>query len=292
MKNRWLVPLVLAFGVLAQGAMAQRNQVFPRDIHGLWWQPTDPGWATVLFDQDTKMSKALLLYDRDGVPIWFFTRKLDCSTNHSAYLQIDCSGTMELIAGPWFGEPTFRLDRVAFNPIGDWNGTFQTPLFGGNGPDVRRTLYASYTIEGTTFLQAGDMPLVAEVVDPEDRFLYLNTSQSGLWGNPNELGWYIGFAQQGTRLVATLLVHDRDGRPRWYVMYAKGPAYGGNPESLFEGGVFETRGHPYFSRSADRFQVRRVGDVRVKFGATSADGASLYYSIDGVEVSKNIIRLP
>jgi len=292
MKNRWYVPLVLALGVLSQGALAERNQVFPRDIHGLWWQPTDPGWATVLFDQETTMSQALLLYDRDGIPTWFFTRKLDCYTDTSAFVQIDCTGAMYHVTGPWFGEATFRPDRVRFNPVGEWAGTFQTPLFGGNGPDARRRLYAAYTIEGTTFLQAGDMPLVAEVVDPESSLLYLNTSQSGLWGTPGELGWYIGLAQQGNRLVATLLVHDRDGRPRWYVMYAKGPEFGGNPDRLFEGGVFETRGHPFGSRSAERFQVRRVGNVTVSFGATTADGGSLRYSVDGVEVSKSIVRLP
>jgi hypothetical protein len=292
MKNRWIIALALSLGVLAQGASAQSNQLFPRDIHGLWWQPTDPGWATVVFDQDTRMSKALLLYDRDGIPTWFFTRQLDCHTTTSAFVQVDCNGAMYHVMGPWFGEATFRPERVRFNEVGEWAGTFQTPLFGGNGPDARRRLYASYTIEGTTHFQPGDMPLVAEVVDPEARFLYLNTSQSGLWGNPGELGWYVGLAQQGNRLVATLLIHDRDGVPRWYVVYAQGPDFGGNPDRRFDGGVFETRGHPFGSRSSERFQVRRVGDATVRFGATVEEGASLRYSIDGVQVSKHINRLP
>ena len=44
MKKCWLVTFVVAFGCFAQGALAQeRNQEFPRDIHGLYWQPADPG---------------------------------------------------------------------------------------------------------------------------------------------------------------------------------------------------------------------------------------------------------
>jgi hypothetical protein len=43
MKNRWLVTFAVALGVFAQDALAQRNPVFPRDLHGLWWPPGDPG---------------------------------------------------------------------------------------------------------------------------------------------------------------------------------------------------------------------------------------------------------
>lgn len=292
MKKRWLVAMTVALGIVAQGAMAQRNEEFPRDIHGLWWQPTDPGWATAVFDQQAAMSSALLVYDQNGKPTWFLARRLDCSNSVSAYLQVDCSGALFRVIAPWFGDSTFQPELARFEPVGEWSGTFLSPLFGGTGPDVRRILFASYMIEGRTVIQAGDMPLVVQIIDPDANFLYLDTAQSGLWGTPGETGWYVGLFQQGNRLVATLLVHGRDRRPHWFVVNARGPEFGGNPERVYVGEVFETRGHPFGARDALGYQARLVGHATVKFGATAAEGATLRYSVDGVEVSKNIIRLP
>ena len=303
LKNRWLVAFAVALGVSAQGAFAQedetprRNPVFPRDVHGLWWQPGDPGWATTVFDHQTAMSSALLVYDRDGSPTWFFAPRLDCYRNSPPWIEADCTGPMYRVTGPWFGEQTFRPEQVRAFVVGEWTGSFSTPLFGGVGPDTRRTLHVLYSINSATVIPAGDWPMEVQTIDDEAPRLSLDTSHSGLWGNPDESGWGVGLFQQGNKLVATLFVHGPDGQPRWYVMHAKatalGSAYDITYERLFEGDVFETRGgHTWGLITTERVSVRRVGSASLRYGATQGDGAALRYSIDGVEVSKTIYRLP
>jgi len=297
MKKCWLVTFVVAFGFFAQGALAQeRNQEFPRDVHGLWWQPADPGWATTVFDHETAMSSALLLYDHEGRPIWFFSPRLDCARETPRDILVGCFGAMYRVTGPWFGEPTFRPDLVRAEAVGEWSGGWAAPLFGGVGPDSRRTLYILYTINGTTIRMGGGTPMLVQVIDRDAPLLYLDTSHSGLWGNPNERGWGVGLFQQGNKLTATLFIHGRDGQPRWYVVNATAPEFfdvtvGPPFNRLFEGEVFETRGHPWGVVTTEQYSARRVGSASLRYGATAADGASLRYSIDGVEVSKTIFRL-
>jgi hypothetical protein len=293
-KKCWVAAFAVALGMLAQGAAAQvRNQEFPRDVHGLWWQPSDPGWGVTMFDHEAAMSSALLVYDYEGKPTWFFTPRLGCYRETSRDILVGCSGAMYRVTGPWFGESTFRPDQVRAEVAGEWSGTFATPLFAGVGPNPHRTLFILYSIDGRTFLPAGDMPMFVQTIDPEAPWFYLNTPQSGLWGVPAESGWGIGLFQQGKRLVATLFVHDRDGEPRWYVVNARVPDSDFSAAPLFfEGEVYETRGHYWAFRTVEQYQARQVGRASVRFGAAVADGAQLRYSIDGVEVSKTIYRMP
>ena len=300
LKNRWLVGLAFALGMFAQDALAQeddiprRNPAFPRDVHGLWWQPGDPGWATALFDHQTAMSSALLVYDRDGSPIWFFAPRLDCYRDSPPWIDVDCAGPMYSVRGSWFGEP-FRSDQVRADVVGEWSGKFSVPLFGGVGPDERRTLHILYSINGATVLGAGDWPMEVQTIDEQAPRLYLDISHSGLWGRPDENGWGVGLFQQGNKLVATLFVHGRDGRPRWYVVHAEAsePAlFDTSYGRFFQGDVYETRGHPYGMVTTELVSARRVGSASLRYGATQEEGAQLSYSIDGVQVSKTIYRLP
>lgn len=291
MKMRWLVTFVLAFGAFAQGALAQRNQEFPRDFHGLWWQPTDPGWATAVFDHQVAMSSALMVYDHDGSPTWFFAPRLDCYRDSPPWITYGCNGAMYRVTGPWFGAPSFRPELVRAEVVGEWSGVFATPLVGGVGPDSRRTLEILYSINGTTIVPAGNQPMVVQTVDNAALDLYLYTSRSGMWSNPAESGWGIGLFQQGNKLFATLFIHGQDGQPRWYVVNAKAPDFELTPDRFFEGEVYETRGHPWGRVSTVGFQARQVGRASVRFGDTVQDAALLRYSIDGAEVAKTIFRL-
>jgi hypothetical protein len=292
MKKHWLVGFMLACGAFAQDALAQREPQFPRDVHGLWWQPIDPGWATSVFNHELAMSSALLVYDYDGSPTWFFAPRLDCYREGTPQVNANCLGPMYRVTGPWFGESSFRSDLVRAEVVGEWEGWWGTPLFAGVGPNVRRVLYVTYSILGARVLPVGDAPMTAQTIDPAEPFLYFNTAQSGLWGNPDESGWGVGLFQQGNRLSATLFVHGRDRQPRWYVALMKAPDFVFDADRLYEGEVYETRGHPYVEVTKGSTQVRQVGRASVRFGTTADSAASLRYSIDGVEVSKTISRVP
>jgi hypothetical protein len=295
MKKHWLAALVLASGVFARDALAieePREPQFPRDLHGLWWQPVDPGWATTVFDHYSAMSSALLVYDFDGRPTWFFASRLECVREGASGLNANCIGPLHRVTGPWFGEATYRSDLVRAEVVGQWEGWWGTPLFASVGPNLGRPLFQTYTIGNTIVRPEADQPQRVITIDPDFPWLYYNTAQSGLWANPDENGWGVGLFQQGQRLTATLMVHDRDRQPRWYVAHMKAPDLIFDAERPYEGEVYETRGHYYGFRSYEPYQSRLVGHITVQFGTSAFGPASLRYSIDGVQVSKTIYRVP
>jgi hypothetical protein len=297
MKRNWIVSLGIALGVLAQDAFAQepRFPQFPRDVHGLWWQPNDPGWATAVFDHTTAMSAVLMTYDHEGGAIWYYASTLDCYREGSSGLNANCLGPMYKYTGPWFGEATFRPDQVRIENVGWWDGWWGTPLFASVGPHSRRDLFLSNSITNWEVRAVADQPMRIMVIDPSEPLLFYNTAQSGLWVNPNESGWGVGLFQQGLRLTATLFVHGRDRQPRWYVAHLATSQYilphEQDPGRLFEGDVYETRGRPYGQATLEDYRARRVGSASVKFGTAAEGPATLEYTIDGVRVSKTIMRI-
>src|SRR5688500_1677883 len=151
MKRKLFFVLIVALGVSAPGVWAQdkeENPEFPRDLHGLWWQPGDPGWATAVFHHTDAMSSALLLYDGEGKPTWVVAPRLDCSRDMTPWVNVRCNGPTYRVSGTWFGAPSFRQSDVTIREVGDWRGHFLYPLFGGTGPDPRRVLFLGYTFDG------------------------------------------------------------------------------------------------------------------------------------------------
>jgi hypothetical protein len=298
MKRNWIFALGITLAALAQGASAQtepRFPQFPRDVHGLWYQPNDPGWAVTVFDHSTAMSAALLTYDFEGNPTWFYASTLECFREGFSGLNANCLGPMYRVTGPWFGESTFRNDQVRYEVVGDWEGWWSVPLFASVGPTLRRDFFLTYSIGNALIRPFADQPMKILPIDPDEPLVYYNTSQSGLWVTPTESGWGVGLFQQGMRLTATIMVHDRNRQPRWYVAHMKTTTfllpYEADPGRLFEGEVYETRGHFYGRVSVEPHQMRRVGNASVKFSPELDGPAALSYSIDGVRVSKTIRRI-
>ena len=112
------------------------------------------------------------------------------------------------------------------------------------------------------------------------------TTATGLWWNPQESGWGIGFDQQGDVVFATLFTYDLTGQPLWLVM-SNGVRQADG--STFAGDLYQTTGPPF---NASPFtpigaaNVRKVGTLSVTF--TSLSQASLSYSVDGTTVRKAI----
>lgn len=297
MKKHWFAALALTLGVFAQGAAAQepRFPQFPRDVHGLWWLPGDPGWATAVFDHSTAMSAVLMTYDMNGTPTWYYASTLDCYREGSAGLNANCLGPMYKFTAPWFGESTFRTDQVRIEQVGYWDGWWGTPLFASVGPNAKRDLFLSSSILNREVRAVADQPMKIMTIDPDQPLLFYNTAQSGLWVDPDESGWGVGLFQQGMRLTATLFIHGRDRQPRWYVVHLTTNEfilpYEVDPGRLFEGQVYETRGHPYGEWTQETYKARQVGTASVKFGTTPEGPATLQYSIDGVRVTKSIMRI-
>jgi hypothetical protein len=106
------------------------------------------------------------------------------------------------------------------------------------------------------------------------------------WAGQTENGWGINFIQQSEIIFATMFVYGNDSTPRWYVASALAPSPAGS--TTFSGQLFRTTG-PYFGGpwNANVTPVP-VGNMTVAFNSPTT--ATLSYSVDGVNVTKNITR--
>src|SRR5688572_16894202 len=111
---------------------------------------------------------------------------------------------------------------------------------------------------------------------------------TSLWWNPNESGWGLNLNQQGSLMFGTLFTYDATRAPLWLVMP------GGTLQAdgvTFAGDLYRTTG-PAFN--ANPFtpigpaNITRVGSMTVSF--SQANAGTLTYTMNGVEVQKNIQR--
>jgi hypothetical protein len=292
MKMHRLLTLAAVLGASVPSAWAQAlvQPEIPRDLHGLWWQPADPGWATAIFDHETAMSSTLMLYDHEGKPTWYTAPRLSCYRDAPPWTHTYCDGPMYRVMGSWFGS-TFRSSEVTVRQVGEWNGSFLTPLFGGVGPNLERPLYLTYSIDGLTAISEGHKPLEVQPADPKGGdFLWQDGRYSGLWSTPGENGWGVGVFVQNRSLYATLFVHGTDRQPRWYPIVAKMGEFDERLDPVFQGDVYETRGQRFATGRSGSDSVRRVGGASLHFSETPGEPATLSYTIDGVQVNKTIVR--
>lgn len=104
------------------------------------------------------------------------------------------------------------------------------------------------------------------------------------WGGQAEHGWGVNFIEQGTTIFATLFVYGSDNTARWFVATMQGSG------SSFSGPMYSTTG-PYFgagSFNGDSTVATQVGSMSVNF--SSAYNGSMSYTVNGVNVSKSILR--
>lgn len=107
-----------------------------------------------------------------------------------------------------------------------------------------------------------------------------------LWWNPSESGWGVNIAHQADTLFATWFIYDSSGKSTWVVMSDGAKT----AKNTYSGTVYRTTGSAF---SAPIFNplsvtVNPVGTATFTF--TDPYHATLIYTVDGVTVSKQIMR--
>ena len=112
---------------------------------------------------------------------------------------------------------------------------------------------------------------------------------SDLWGggqpNPTENGWGLNLIQQGDVIFATMFVYGSDNTARWFS--ATLTPIGGSTN--WSGGLDQTTGS-YYGTTWNNASVTHniVGTMAITFN--SANAASLTYSVNSLQVTKQISR--
>lgn len=120
----------------------------------------------------------------------------------------------------------------------------------------------------------------------------VSTDISDLWYTPSEPGWGVNLSQQGDIAFLTMYVYNSANQPVWYT--ASNLGFLGTDQNgylVFAGPLYASTG-PYFGTPAFNpasVVTRQVGTAL--FTLTNLTTATLSYSVDGVSVSKNIMRM-
>jgi SAM-dependent methyltransferase len=110
---------------------------------------------------------------------------------------------------------------------------------------------------------------------------------SDLWCDPESPGWGLAIHHHRSGLlIANLLLHDGEGRPRWYSIQ---PGSWHDPRT-YVGRVFAVTTPPSEAPlSFEPATLREAGTVRLSFD--DASSGSLDYAIDGVSGTRRIRRM-
>lgn len=120
----------------------------------------------------------------------------------------------------------------------------------------------------------------------------LTYTASDLWWNPSESGWGLNVIHEGNTIFATMYVYGADGQPRWYAatnLVTEGDGPNHDRPLTFTGALHEATG-PALGTAFDptRVVTRQVGTMT--FELSSANQASLRYTVDGITVNKVLQR--
>jgi hypothetical protein len=111
----------------------------------------------------------------------------------------------------------------------------------------------------------------------------LAPDQSDIWWSPAESGWGVQLAHRGQVIFATVYLYDAQGKPTW-ITAALRPA-----GAAWTGDVLATTG-PWFG--APGFDPNTVTRRVVGSMTWQSDTGTLSYSVDGVSVTKKLVRQP
>jgi hypothetical protein len=149
------------------------------------------------------------------------------------------------------------------------------------------TFYVGYGASSTAMASEGNFRQAALV--PGESACPMVPFLTALWSNPQEPGWGLNIAHQGSLAFATLFTYDEMRAPMWLVM----PSGVLQPDGrTFEGDLYRTTG-PAFNASPfppiAASNVARVGRMSITLWEENA--AVLTYDVDNVDVRKPVRRL-
>src|SRR6185437_13824248 len=130
------------------------------------------------------------------------------------------------------------------------------------------------------------LAIVGSLFVPLVRATSFSTDQSDLYYIGAESGWGMQLVQRGSVIFATLFVYGPNGAPTWYVatMHPTGAPF------QWSGDLYSTTG-PWFGTVP--FNPANVTPTLVgtmTWTAQTVETGNVSYTVNGVAVSKNVVR--
>jgi subtilisin family serine protease len=110
-----------------------------------------------------------------------------------------------------------------------------------------------------------------------------------MWWNPSESGWGVNIADQAGVLFIILYLYGQDGNPRWYSAGVFQTSINSSGYPIYQGDLYFTTG-PWFDAPFNPQAVNRQKVGSLTFSPSTPYSAQLSYSVNGVNVSKQIQR--
>jgi alpha-tubulin suppressor-like RCC1 family protein len=111
------------------------------------------------------------------------------------------------------------------------------------------------------------------------------------WAGQAENGWGLSIAQKGSIQFNAFYVYDAAGKPVWTVMPGGQWNTSGTPYTVYTGLLYQPTSAPFTQYDTSQFKPgASVGNAAITF--TDANTATLRYTINGVTITKQIVRQP
>jgi hypothetical protein len=234
----------------------------------LWWNAAESGWGLNINHQGNVVFATLFTYDPSGAPMWLVMSDGERQADGSY------QGSLYRTTGPAFNAVPFSgaqvttvgTMRIAFVDAGSGTLTYSY-----NGTTVTKAITRQlFSTQPTCTWSAFDRSFASNYQD--------------LWWNPAESGWGVNITHQGNILFATLFTYAANGQGMWLVMSDGELGSGG----AYSGALYRTSGPAFNASPWAPASVVQVGTMSFSF--IDGNSATMTYSVDGVQVTKQIKR--
>lgn len=244
---------------------SQPSNLPTQNYSDLWWNAGESGWGLSVTQHNAMIFAAWYIYDDAGRPAWIVMPGGQW-TSATTF-----TGDLYMASGP---DPRGAFDpaRVVRTRVGAGTLSFST---------TDRALW-SYQLNGVT----GSKPIERQPFGVPDNTPVANYTD--LWWNAAESGWGLAISQQYRTLFAVWYSYGPDGRATWYVL----PGGSWISGDTYSGILYRTSAAPGPPSAFNAASVTRsaVGSMTLKF--TSANTATMTYSVDGTSGMKALSRQP
>jgi hypothetical protein len=115
------------------------------------------------------------------------------------------------------------------------------------------------------------------------------TDLTDLWWNPNESGWGVTATHQANIVFLTFFIYGQNGQALWLSSAASYASTDASGDLIYSGTLYQNTG-PWFATSFNPASVAATPVGSATFTVTAVNNATLSYSVNGLQVTKSLVR--